>query len=85
MYCVFLLLLTCPLGAGGLRFVRQAGKALSPQEARLQQAISLHMDRAVLNASHAAQLASHNRAAFFRSARSVPFQRMATVSAPLKY
>lgn len=77
--------LSGPLCAGGLRLVRQTGKVLSPQEARLQQAISLHMDRTVLNASHTAQLASHNRTAYFRSARSVPFQRMATVSAPLKY
>ena len=83
---VLLLCLCLPAFAGGsIRFARPVNKALSPQEARLQQVISLHMDRAVLEASHTARLANANRMAYFRSAKSIPFQRMATVSAPLKY
>ncbi|MBR2081796.1 MAG: hypothetical protein IJ876_02115 [Elusimicrobiaceae bacterium] len=86
---IFLLLLMTiflPLHAGGgIRFLQKAGRALSPQEARLQRAISYHMDRAVLNASHTAQLANTNRLAYFQSSRTIPFQRMATVSAPDRY
>ena len=83
---VFLLLFAWPLCAGGNRFLWPAGKkALSPQEARLQKAISLQMDHAILNASHTARLANANRTAYFRSAQTIPFQRMATVSAPARY
>ena len=86
--CLLILLLSlCPpaFAGGGIYFARPLGRALLSQEARLQKAISLHMDRAVLNASRTAQLANANRVAYFRSAQSVPFQRMATVSAPVKY
>ncbi len=72
------------MAGGGIRFARPVSKALSPQETRLQQVISLHMDRAVLNASRAARLANTNRTAYFRSAKTIPFRRMATVSAPPK-
>ena len=85
VFSIFLTSLCLPvLAGGGIRFARvTAGKALSPQEARLQQAISLQMDRAVLNASRTARLANANRMAYFRSTKTIPFQRMATVSAPL--
>ena len=43
------------------------------------------MDRAVLNASRTAQLAHANRLAYFRSAKTLPFRRMATLSAPAHY
>ena len=72
------------LAGGGIRFARPLGKEIFTQEARLQQTIALHMDRAVLKASRAARLASANRVAYFQSAKMIPFQHMATVSAPLK-
>ena len=72
------------MAGGGIRFARPVSKALSPQEVQVQQVISLHMDRAVLNASRVARLANANRGAYFRSAKTIPFQRMATVSAPPK-
>ncbi len=82
---ILLLSLCVPaMAGGGIRFARPISKALSPQEVQVQQVISLHMDRAVLNASRAARLANANRKAYFRSAKTIPFQRMATVSAPLK-
>ncbi|MBO5911046.1 MAG: hypothetical protein J6Q05_02485 [Elusimicrobiaceae bacterium] len=85
-FAMLLLSICLPVLAGGsIRFAGSWSKALPPQEARLQQAISLHMDRAILNASRTARLANANRTAYFQSARSIPFQRMATVSAPLKY
>lgn len=86
IFVLILLGMCLPAFAGAsIRFLRPVSKALSPQEARLQQAITLHMDRAILNASHTARLANTNRTAYFRSAQTIPFQRMATVSAPFKY
>lgn len=84
-FLILLVSLCVPaIAGGGIRFARPVSKALSPQEVRMQQVISLHMDRAVLNASRAARLANANRKAYFRSSKTIPFQRMATVSAPLK-
>ena len=85
IFTLYLLSVCLPaLAGGGIRFARPLGKAFSSQEAQLQQTISLHMDRAVLNASRAARLANANRSAYFRSTKMFPFQQMATVSAPLK-
>ena len=86
LFPILLVNLCMPVMAGGgIRFARPISKALSAQEGQMQQMISSHMDRAVLNASRTARLANANRVAYFRSAKTIPFQRMATVSAPPKY
>lgn len=82
----FLLLFHFPLFAGGGLFLtRQAGKALSSQEIHLQRAIAAHLERDILAHSSAARLARTNREAFLRSAKTIPFQAMATLSASPRY
>ena len=86
--CLFCLLmsLVVPLWAGGGKTLPgMLGKSLTPQEKRLQTVISSHMDRAVLRASQTARLAHFNREAYFKSAKTIPFRSMATLSAPKVY
>ncbi len=88
LICTCLLMLSVPGWAGGgITLFRQAARRVSaPQEARLQRLISLQMQRAALNAaitSKTARLAHADRTAFLNSPRTLPFQAMATLSAPL--
>ena len=86
MRAVLLLLLcaiACPAYAGGgIRFVLPAVKNTAsklPQEIELQRLISQQMSRAALY-SQTAKWAQQNRADYFSSSSTLPFQRMATIA-----
>lgn len=89
LFFFLLLHIVLPLQAGGgptwLRVVKKS--ASRPQEARLQRLISLQMQhvapKEVIQTSRMARLADRNRQAFLRSAKTLPFRAMATISAPV--
>ncbi len=63
----------------------KAGRALAPQGTQLKRSISLQIERSALQttrSSRITRLAQRDRAAFYKSPHTLPFQAMATLSAP---
>ncbi len=80
---LFVTMLSLPAAAQPLLHMGpNTAKTLVLPQAALQRTVAAQMDRAIFQASHAARLAQANREAYFSSAQTLPFQGMATVSAP---
>ncbi len=76
------LLLTLPLMAGGRPWFRPVIKKVAPRT-HLKTITLSRMERAAWASSRTAQFALTNREAYFKSAQAIPFQSMATLTAPV--
>lgn len=93
LLCVLIFTFSIPSSAGGgITWFRgtasKAQRALAPQEAQFRRLISLQIERSALQAaqsartSHIVRLAHTDREAFYKSPNTLPFQAMATLTAP---